>query len=107
MGYQRPLSRLATRSNADLIATVLSGVGFNPVVRYDLKVGGMGKELKMFIDSVQPGDFVFIYFSGYGAQLGQANYLLPVDFDPDDDLAPGQKAIGISYILDQLEDRHA
>jgi hypothetical protein len=39
----------------------------------------MRRDLADFVDRVQPGDLVVIYYSGHGIEVRGANYLLPVD----------------------------
>src|SRR5690349_19595036 len=83
--YRPPLPTISTRANAETMFAVLSEVGFKPVAAYDLALAAMRTAIGKFMGTVQPGDFVFIYFSGYGLQLDDANYLLPVNFDPEDE----------------------
>ena len=61
--------------------------------------------LEKFIATVQPGDFVMIYFSGFGYQIGKVNYLLPVNFDPKSDSAPGERALSVRK-LQELDDKN-
>ena len=39
----------------------------------------MKRAIRAFIESIKPGDFAFIYYSGHGVEVRGVNYLLPVD----------------------------
>jgi formylglycine-generating enzyme required for sulfatase activity len=97
----------ASSANADLIAQVLSEVGFKPEVRRDLTQADMRSAIEQFMATLQPGDFVFVYFSGYGLQDGDVNYLLPVSYNAKDTLPPSQKSYSVSRLLTMLEGRKA
>jgi len=59
------------------------------------------------METVQPSDFVLIYFSGYGYQSDKLNYLLPIGFDPNDGSALGLKAFSVRNLLGRLDTRRA
>ena len=82
--YRRLPGLKSPKANANALIEVLSNAGFKPQVGYDLSLGAMGSAIEEFAKTIQPGDFVLIYFSGYGFQ-NDINYLLPVDFDPKDE----------------------
>jgi formylglycine-generating enzyme required for sulfatase activity len=95
------------KANADAMASALAGVHIQPVVARDLTQAGTIAAIHKFLDSVHPGDFVLIYFSGYGYQADDLNYLLPVTFDPHDDSPLGERAFSVRNLLGQLEQRRA
>src|ERR1041384_3723453 len=76
--YQSLPAVPASAANADLLSQVLSQVGFQPVVERDLNQPDMIAAITRFMSTIQAGDFVFVYFSGYGLQDNEVNYLLPV-----------------------------
>jgi uncharacterized caspase-like protein len=61
----------------------------------------MGSAIENFAKTIQPGDFVLIYFSGYGLQ-NDINFLLPVDFDPKDEAPTPQKAVSLRSLTRQI-----
>jgi len=81
-------------------------VNFKPQVGYDLSLRAMGSAIEEFAKTIQPGDFVLIYFSGYGFQ-NDINFLLPVDFDPKDESPTPQKAVALRSLTRQLDQRNA
>jgi formylglycine-generating enzyme required for sulfatase activity len=107
--YQdRRLPALRTpKANAEALASVLANAHIQPEVAYDLKQVEMIATIQRFVASIQPGDFVLIYFSGYGYQADELNYLLPTTFDPSDDSSLGLRAYSVRNLLGQLEQRRA
>ena len=82
--YRRPPGLKSPKANADALNDALLLADFKPQAGYDLSLGAMGSAIEEFAKTIQPGDFVLIYFSGYGFQ-NDINFLLPVDFDPKDE----------------------
>jgi formylglycine-generating enzyme required for sulfatase activity len=93
------------RANADALSAALASAGFKTHIEYDLPQTGMTSTIKNFSADIQPGDFVLVYFSGYGFQDPDdlADYLLPVNFDPKENSSTGQKAVSISYLRNPLQ----
>jgi hypothetical protein len=50
-------------------------------------------------DTLQAGDVVCFFFSGYGVKSGDTEYLMPIDGDPQ---YPEQTGISLSYLYRQL-----
>jgi hypothetical protein len=68
------------------VAAALGRVGFNggdvhPLT--NLKEHEMKRAVREFIESIKPGDFAFIYYSGHGVEVKGTNYLLPIDLPAD------------------------
>lgn len=95
------------RANVEALKATLSKAHFQVEVGYDLSQGGMVSAIRNFMGTIQQGDFVLVYFSGYGYQADGLNYLLPVSFDPKDETALGQRAYSVRYLQSQLEQRKA
>ena len=49
----------------------------------DAKSDELRHEVRVFIESVKPGDLAFVYYSGHGGQVKGNNYLLPMDLPQD------------------------
>lgn len=83
------------------VAAVLSRAGFNnghvvPVT--NLKEHELKRAVREFIESVRPGDFAFVYYSGHGVEVKGTNFLLPIDIPADategeveDEAVPAQR----------------
>ena len=105
--YQHLPALQSPKANAVAFASAVANAQVEPEVAYDLSQAGMIAAIRKFVDSVQPGDFVLIYFSGYGYQADDLNYLLPVTFDPADDSSVGARAYSVRNLLGQLDQRRA
>jgi len=97
------------RANVDALKEALAKMQSGPQVAYDLGQATMIDSVQSFMDTVRPGDFVLIYFSGYGYQDSSSglNYLLPVDFDARDGVALNLKALSVRRLESQLDERKA
>ena len=91
------------KANIEALAATLAEIQIPSEVAYDLTQAGMLSILQKFATDVQPGDLVLVYFSGYGYQQGEINYLLPVSFDPAGGAAPGQTGVSVRNVLKQLD----
>jgi formylglycine-generating enzyme required for sulfatase activity len=105
--YQRLPPLRTPKANAEAFVSALTNVHIQPEVVYDLSQSGMIAAIRRFADSIHPGDFILIYYSGYGYQADDLNYLLPITFDPADDSSLGQRAYSVRYLLEQIEQRSA
>jgi formylglycine-generating enzyme required for sulfatase activity len=103
--YQRLPRLRSPRANVDALAAALRNAKFQPQVAYDLSQAEMISVVRGFTATVQPGDFVLVYFSGYSYQADDLNYLLPVGFDPKDDSPPGQRALSVRFLDAQVDPR--
>jgi formylglycine-generating enzyme required for sulfatase activity len=103
--YQHLPALKSPKANAAALGAALAKIGFKTQTEYDLPQTGMTAAIRTFAADIQPGDFVLFYFSGYGFQDADnnADYLLPVSFDPKDNLSAGQKAVSIPYLRAPLE----
>jgi formylglycine-generating enzyme len=106
--YQK-LPRLTSPSDeAQLMADVLTAAGF--VVRRvtNMRRGEcLATTESSFVNEVQPGDAVVFYYSGYAIQGDDDNYLLPVDFEPQDKSDLEQRAYHLSRIEQKVDARRA
>jgi len=105
--YQRLPALNSPKANAEGLASALAKAHIAPEVAYDLSQAAMIAAIQKFASSIQPGDFVLVYFSGYGYQAEELNYLLPVTFDPNDTTPLGQRAYSVRNLLGRLEERKA
>jgi uncharacterized caspase-like protein len=65
--------------DAESIATVLKGDGFDVAVADNLTRADFLAALDKFTDAAADADWAVIYFAGHGLQLDGVNYLIPVD----------------------------
>jgi tetratricopeptide (TPR) repeat protein len=67
------------KNDVDRLAVKLKQLGFQPTVAYDLDHDHFVDAMEAFRLKIVPGAIVLFYYSGHGAQLGGANYLIPVN----------------------------
>jgi formylglycine-generating enzyme required for sulfatase activity len=104
--YRNLPPQSSPKTNIQALASALANARFfDPVIAEDVSLTGLDEAVRKFVAGIQPGDFAFVYFSGYGLQ-DDDNFLLPVDFDPKDPSATGSKAYSAAYLLGQLDGRH-
>lgn len=82
-GAYRPLSPLqASVKDAKAIASALEYLGVEVQAHYDLNQKDLVGAIQTFASTVQRGEVVLVYFSGYGMQVENENWLLSLEFDP-------------------------
>ncbi len=92
-------------ADADDIARALTALGFEVTTRKNLDKEAVIQEVSAFARTrVQPGGLALLYYSGHGGQIGEENYLLPVDYaPPSDDELVDARAYKMSRVRDTLE----
>jgi tetratricopeptide (TPR) repeat protein len=104
--YQHIPSIPTASNDADDMARAFHDLSFDEViVEKDLTADGLISAVARFMRaSVQPGDLAVVYYSGHGGQVGEENFLLPVDYDPpsEDELVE-RRAYRMSRLRDALE----
>ena len=99
-----PLS--TTVADATLIAQTLQTAGYDVTGVADLTKATIGTTLRTFLDKVAaggPDSVAFIYFAGYGAQLGSDDYIIPVDARITSPESVGSEALPLSTVISELE----
>jgi hypothetical protein len=90
-------------NDATDVAAALELAGFKGNIQrvFNAKHDEMKRAVRDFIDSVHPGDFAFVYYSGHGVEIKGTNYLLPVDLpanasagEVEDDAVSAQRIAG-------------
>jgi tetratricopeptide (TPR) repeat protein len=83
------------KNDVDKLAARLQQLGFQTFPAYDLDHDHFVDALEAFRLKIPPGAVVLFYYSGHGAQLGGANYLIPVNM-PSGASATTVQGYGIS-----------
>jgi Caspase domain len=80
-GVYQNVARLANPINdATAVAQMFKNAGFDSVtMRRDLGVLDFKRALREFLDAAQDADIAVMYFAGHGIQVGDMNYMIPVD----------------------------
>jgi hypothetical protein len=80
-GVYQNVARLANPVNdATAIAQMFKNAGFDSVtMRRDLGILEFKRALREFLDAAQDADIAVMYYAGHGIQVGDMNYMIPVD----------------------------
>ncbi len=93
---------------AQVVKTALEGAGFKVTSIQNATMPALlTRDEAAFLKQVQPGDVVFVYYSGHIVQgSDQDDYLVPVNFDPATELN-SSTAASLTRILQDMVDRKA
>lgn len=94
-------------ADAEAMAQSLERVGYQVSKYLNVDEKRFKLALREFRSQLQGGDEVLLFFAGHGIQLGNTNYLLPIDIRGDHEDQIKDDAILLQKILDDLEDRKA
>jgi hypothetical protein len=94
-------------NDARRIADVLKEVDYQVTLVEDADLKQMQDSVIAFVRSIRPGDLVFFYFSGHGAQDEEGNYLIPKDFSATDLLELRYRAYKLEDLRNMLNDSGA
>ena len=92
-------------SDARAIAAALQKAGFSVTFKANTDLAAMKQAVRQFKGNLSGGDEAIFYYSGHGVQLGNANYLLPVDITSDSEEQVKDDAIPLQRLLDDLQDQ--
>lgn len=92
-------------SDAEAMAKSLENVGYKVYKHINLPEKKFRQAIREFKQQVSGGDEVLVFYAGHGVQLGNANYLLPVDIRGDGEDQVRDEAVLLQKILDDLEEK--
>lgn len=92
-------------ADAEAMAKSLEAVGYKVYKYLNLPEKKFRQVIREFKQQVAGGDEVLVFYAGHGVQLGNANYLLPVDIRGDGEDQVRDEAILLQKILDDLEEK--
>ena len=98
-----PLANTVTDASA--VAQMLSDFGYRVHAGYDLDRQGFEDLMRTALLNVEPDDDVIFYFAGHGIQIGQRNYLVPVDARFDDIYDLPKYSITLDRVIEGLSAR--
>lgn len=94
-------------ADAEAMAKSLEAVGYRVTKHVNLDERRFKQVLRDFRQNVQGGDEVLFFFAGHGVQLGNANYLLPVDIRGDGEDQVKDESILLQKVLDEFDEKKA
>ena len=91
------------RNDAQDMATALGRLGFDVVTGVDLEGEAFYRRIDEFERRSQGAQAALFYYAGHGMQLGDANYLLPVDAKPDSERVLKGSAVDLNEVLEGMK----
>ena len=102
--YQNVGRLLNPSRDSDAVAAMLKSAGFDLVtVRHDLGVVDMKRALREFWQATQGSDVAVLYYAGHGIQVGEMNYMIPVDAKLAAEVDVQDEAVSLDRLLDALQ----
>ena len=92
-------------ADADAMAKSLEAVGYKVFKHLNLNEKKFKQAVRDFRQNLTGGDEVLFFYAGHGVQLGNANYLLPIDVQGDQEEQVRDDAILLQKVLDDLEEK--
>lgn len=84
------------------IAAKLKRLGFDVIVRTDVRQKEMLRALTEFGDKVQTGTEALFFYAGHGMQVRGRNYLIPIDAEIRSESSVSSEAVDVDQLLDKL-----
>ncbi|HKA74539.1 MAG TPA: caspase family protein [Xanthobacteraceae bacterium] len=102
--YQNVAKLANPARDSAAIAKMFKDVGFNSVtIRQDLGVVDFKRALRDFADAAQDADVAVVYYAGHGIQVGDMNYMIPVDARLATEIDAQDEAVSLDRILMTLQ----
>jgi hypothetical protein len=99
-GDYQHAAHLATPANdAQDIAAVLTGLGFDVMLRQNAGVDDLRRAFRDFSEKSAKADISIVYFAGYGVGVGAEGFLIPVDAELATAAAFQDQAVPIQMAL--------
>jgi formylglycine-generating enzyme required for sulfatase activity len=83
--YRNTAPNPSSTADAHAVAAALRALHMEVSEEADAAIEQMTAALQAFRGRLHPGDLALVYYSGYVVQSQETNYLLPVDFHPNDE----------------------
>ncbi len=80
----------------------LRRLGFDVMVRTDVRQKEMLRALTEFGDRVQSGSEALFFYAGHGMQVRGRNYLIPIDAEIRNESSVSSEAVDVDQLLDKL-----
>ena len=106
-GYQYVSKLQKAKNDADAMTRELRSAGFAVSVGKDLNYRSMVKSIEVFLNEVNGGDDVVIFFAGHGVQLKNGSYLLPIDIEAETEGQIEKTSYGLNELTEKLSETKA
>ncbi len=98
---------LNAREDAKAMADGLKKAGYQITLLLDQDERSFKSAIRTFRSRIEPGDEVALFFAGHGVQLGNVNYLIPLDVAGESEDQLRDEAIPLQRLLDDMSDKKA
>jgi branched-chain amino acid transport system substrate-binding protein len=91
-------------NDAAAIATLFKAAGFDHVdLRHDASVAELRRAVREFSGRASDADVAVLFYAGHGIEIGQVNYLIPVDARLATDFDVEDETVSLDRILQAME----
>jgi hypothetical protein len=106
-GYKYISPLVTSMDDARSVADQWKRYGYAVTLVLDANEREMKGAIRQFASQVQGGDEVAIFYAGHGVQIGNTNYLIPVDVNGESETQIRDEAVPLHRLLDDLNERKA
>src|SRR5260221_7013136 len=92
-------------NDARAIAARLQALNYDVVPVFDANRRAMGRAIEQFVGKLGTGDVALFFYAGHGVQSEGENYLLPVDFDGQDEIDVRNDTFSAGESQERIEKR--
>lgn len=99
-----------SEADANAVARMVQRLGFDTLLARNLDRRGMNEVVNAFLQSVEGGTEVVIYYAGHGVEVQGSNYLLPTDIpalNPDQERLLRTEGVNLTQLMQDVESRSA
>jgi len=90
-------------NDARAMSAALKELGFAVELATDADYKKLGVSIDRFVSRLRRGDVAVFYYAGHGMQIEGENYLVPTDFDAQDEAAAKYAAYPADRLLEGME----
>jgi hypothetical protein len=90
-------------NDARTVAGALRQIGFDVSQYQDLGRADMERAVRRFTSQIGVGDVALFYYAGHGIQIEAVNYVVPIDFQADDEIGAKERGISIEVVRERME----
>jgi hypothetical protein len=102
--YQKVQKLPNAVNDAKAVARMFKTAGFDSVeLRHDLSVVEFKRVVRDFFETTQTADIAVVYFAGHGIQVGETNYMIPVDARLANEIDVQDETVSLDRILSMLQ----
>jgi peptidyl-prolyl cis-trans isomerase C len=94
-------------NDARAMAKLLRSLGFDVVLRENLKVRDIGSVYREFRSKVTPGGVALVFYAGHGVQFKGQNYFPAIDADLHSEDDVPLQSLNLGNLLDNMEEAKA